>query len=472
MSLIKKNFLFNILLNVTNLLFPIISFPYVARVLGAEGLGEVQFIVNFTQYFIVFAALGIPIYGIREIAKNKDNYRKVFSELLTINFFAVLGFYILYMLIILFMPFADTNRELYIYGGLAILFSFSNVDWFYSGLERFKTIALRSLIVKLICLFMLFFLVQDNKDTKGYLLVCIFASVLNNIWNIVHCFHVFKFSFVKYSELKRHIRILFLIFFSVISTTIYNLIDVFFLGVFDTYRAVGLYSAASKIPKLFIPVLTSLGTVLVPSLSAHFSVQNKSDVTKLIGLSFRVVILLGVPITFGTFILSDQIISIFSGADFLEASHTLKLLCPLILLYGISNIYAVQILTPSANDRMVTISVSLGLFISILMNIVLINLFSFDGAAMATLITEFSVLLLFVFFSRQVLKVQFPFGILIKTCLACTLFVPIVFFLQGIFSNDMVIVLSAVFTCFITYFLIQYFVFRNEILHKYIAGKL
>jgi O-antigen/teichoic acid export membrane protein len=464
MGTIKKNFIFNIILNFTNLLFPIITFPYVSRIIGPEGVGKVQFIINFTQYFVVFAALGIPIYGIREIAKCKSDYRRVFSELLTINLVTSLFFLILYFCIILTADFAKGDLDLYIYGGLIVLLSFSNVDWLFSGLEKFKLIAIRSLIVKVICFIILFLCVKEREDVLGYLIVCILASALNNLWNMIYSFRKVNFSLVRIENLRKHLSPLIIIFFSVLSTTIYNLIDVFFIGILDTYRSVGLYSAASKIPKLFIPVLTSLGAVLVPSLSSHFNEKKHSEIKNLIDLSFKAVILLGVPITVGVFVLSDEIMVLFSGNDFLDASLTLKMLSPLVFAYGISNILAVQILTPSANDRRVTFSVLVGLLISLISNYILINNFSYNGAAMAGLLTEFTVLLLFYYFSNKVIKIIFPFLSFLKALGVSLLFFPIVNVVKSLTDSNILVVFLSVSSCSIVYLVLQHFVLKNELI--------
>jgi len=170
----KKNYLYNLLQSLVNILFPIISFPYASRVLGPVGIGKVQFAFSFAQYFALFAALGIPIYGIIEIAKVKGDAKKlsaIFSELTIIYFITSLLFSALYFLVVLIFPYFTPERNFYFSAALIILFGFSAIDWVYSGLEEFKGIALRSIVIKVVSLLSLFLFVKDAGDYKNYLLI-------------------------------------------------------------------------------------------------------------------------------------------------------------------------------------------------------------------------------------------------------------------------------------------------------------
>src|ERR1700730_1053490 len=178
----KKNYLFNLLLSVANILFPIISFPYVSKILGPTGVGKVQFITTFASYFALVAALGIPIYGVREIAKYKsspEKLSKIFSELVIINFITSLFLSVIYIAIILFLPYFNGDKNLYLWAITLVILGFSSIDWFYAGMEEFKTVAVRSVLVRMISLVLMFLLIRKETDYYMYLMILIFIILAN-----------------------------------------------------------------------------------------------------------------------------------------------------------------------------------------------------------------------------------------------------------------------------------------------------
>jgi len=184
----KKNYLFNLLLSVSNILFPILSFPYVSRIIGPTGIGKVQFVTTFAQYFSLIAALGIPIYGVREIAKSKHDKNKlslVFSELTSIYLLTSLVLSAIYLALVFLFPFFKADRTLYLLSVMLVISGFSSIDWFYEGLEEFKTVALRSVVVRMISLALMFLLIRTSGDYFYYLLIIIFTTIANNAVNLL-----------------------------------------------------------------------------------------------------------------------------------------------------------------------------------------------------------------------------------------------------------------------------------------------
>ncbi|HCN82743.1 MAG TPA: flippase, partial [Sphingobacteriaceae bacterium] len=174
----SRNYFYNVLISLTNILFPIITFPYASHVLGPVGIGKVQFVISFAQYFALFAALGIPLYGITETARskgNKDGLSKVFSELVFLHTLVGIAFSVIYFSIILLHPFFKPDIHLYIASGLIILLGFTSVDWFYSGIERYRLIAFRSVFIKTIAVIFLFVFVKSAGDYFNYLLILLFS---------------------------------------------------------------------------------------------------------------------------------------------------------------------------------------------------------------------------------------------------------------------------------------------------------
>ncbi|MCW3087837.1 MAG: O-unit flippase, partial [Sediminibacterium sp.] len=223
----KKNYFYNLLLSIANILFPILSFPYASRMLGPVGIGKVQLASSFAQYFALFAALGIPIYGMQEVARfrhNKTQLNKVFSELVITNFITSIVMTLLYGVVIFAFPYFGSNIELYLYAGLIILLGFSSIDWFYTGMEQFKPIALRSVFIKFVALLLLFFCVKTETDYKWYLLITVF-SILGN--NTISFFMIPGKVRIVFSglALKRHLKPLFFILSTTIAASMYTILD-------------------------------------------------------------------------------------------------------------------------------------------------------------------------------------------------------------------------------------------------------
>ncbi|MBD1392324.1 flippase [Mucilaginibacter glaciei] len=468
MSEIKKNFLFNLLLTLSNIIFPIITFPYVSRILGPAGVGKIQFITTFVQYFVLIAALGIPIYGIREIAKLKgdeEGIKKTFSELLFLNLLTSFILFFVYSIIIFTVPSLYIDLKFYAVAVIILLLSFSNVDWLFSGLEKFKFIAIRSIIVKFVSLLLLIFFVKQKSDVVIYLWTIVIASVSNNILNIYSARKMFKFNYATFKGIKDHLKPLFYIFSTVAGITVYAMLDTIILGFLTNYTYVGYYTAASRINKLTLPVLTSLGTVLVPQISEAIKNDNLTQVKKLAVYSFNFVLLLGIPMTVGLIVLAPELIVIFSGIEFKPAILAMQIFAPVVLIIALSNVWAIQILTPAGKDKQVTISVTVGLIVSLILNFSLIPYFGYLGAAAANVLAELCVMVCFAYFASKVLLVGLNYKLIIQTLFVSVLFFPIIILLRMLFRNSNFLVCGVgVVTCGALFLVCQLYIFKNELL--------
>ena len=466
MSIIKKNFLYNLLLTVSTIIFPIITFPYASRVLGPIGIGKVQFVTSFAQYFVLISALGIPVYGIREVAKRRNDLlmlKKFFTEMIFLNVVTGVIFTLIYLAVIFSVPNLSKDKDFYLIALMLITFNFSNIDWFFSGLERFKFIAVRSLVIKFLSVVLLFFIVKEQSDDVNFLWLTIGVTLANNFWNIWTARSYFHPGSLSYLDLKIHLRPLFYIFSTVAAFSIYGFLDTIILGFLGNYEDVGYYTAASKINKITIPILISLGTVLIPRISQAFKNNDLDLVKYLAKQSFDFVILLGVPLVFGLIVLAPELIIIFSGKNFAPATLTMQIFAPVILIMGLNNVWAIQILTPAGKDKLVTKAVVIGVIVSLLSNVLLIKYFSFNGAAFANVLAEFTVMCGFIYFANTLYKQKFDFNLLFKTIAISLSFIPILILIRRYFSqNNIVVCALGVFFCGIIYILSQIFIVKNE----------
>lgn len=421
MSSIKRNFVLNSLLSVSRVIFPLISFPYSSRVLGPDSIGAVNFVDSYTQYFCILAALGIPIYGIRQVAKLRDNpieLQSVTSELIVINFISTLCWSFAYYLIAWWSGKLFELPGLHILGSIFLLLYTFPVEWFFQGTENFGYITVRSLLLNVLSLGLLFIFVKTDKDVLWYYGITVVIFAMNGCINLIKLTKSVKLT-LKNLEYRKHFRPLFFLFSSQIAINIYVLLDKVILGYLTENKYVGYYSTASKLTKILLTFIGALAIVMVPQMSKAF---DSNDMTKARGLfrnSCEFVVTISIPIIFGLFCLSDDLISLISGAKFAPAANSMRILAPIILLIGLNNIFGMQVLIPKGRERLLFISVTIGMFVSVGLNFALIPLLMHNGAALATLMTELAVAVVTGYYALRELNERMDWLMIVKTILAC-----------------------------------------------------
>ncbi len=473
---IKKNLFYNIILSVSNILFPIISFPYAAKILGPEGTGVTNFVLSFSQYFTFFAALGIPIYGGREIAKVRDDLKarsNLFWELNIIRMVTSFIVMIPYMILIFTIGKLETNLVMFLWGGIYILINVTSIEWFFSGLEDFKYITVRSVLVKLLSLIVLFVFVRKPSDVLIYFLINLFALLLNGFFNIKYASKYIKWRSFDFSSFtfRHHFKPLIYIFWGSFAINVYVYLDTIILGFMSTNKAVGLYSASTKISKISLTIITALGAVLVPRLSYAVAKNNKKEIDRLLSHSFNFVFTIGVPIALGTFIMASEIITLFSGKQFAEAVTSLQIMSPIVLIIGLANIFSVQILTPLAKDKYVMYGAIVGAILSILLNFILIPFYNQNGAAITYVAAELIVTLVVYKYSSAFLEFHIDLSLFVYPLLISLGFVPILWFARILFpGNSLYIIVFTVLISCIFYVSLQLWVFKNRIISELVSS--
>jgi O-antigen/teichoic acid export membrane protein len=468
---LKKKYFYNLSLSIVNILFPIFSFPYASHILGPIGIGKVQFIISFAQYFALLAALGIPIYGIKEIASHRDNPRnlaKTFTELTSIYFITSIIFFLLYVAIILIHPFFSTDKLLFFGSGMLILLSFSYTDWFYMGIEEFKAIAIRSVFIKIISLILLYTLVKSKNDFAIYLLITIFSILGNQILSFIL---VFKKTSFHFSELNfsRHIRPILYIYSASIAASMYTVLDTVLLGFLSNDKAVGLYTAAIKLVKITLPFVTSMGVILIPSISNNLANNKVEDAKSLIQKSFIFLILLSIPVTVGLAQLAPEFIYIFSGNQFLSGTTSMRILSLLPILIGLGHLFSFQILIPLGKNKEIFYPMLAGLVSCLLLNFLLVPSLQEKGAAIATVITETIVTISYFYFIRKSFSVQFNVKLILQSLFGASLFVPTILLIRRVCTLPIQTMIISIIICACLYLMIHIFLFKNRFIINFLT---
>lgn len=462
------NILFNVLLTLSQVAFPIITFPYLSRVLLPEGLGAINFIDNILQYLLFIAALGIPVYGMREISKYKNNpkiLKEIFSELLTISIISSLIISILYFIVLLIVVPAIAYKGLYYYGCLIIFINVFTIDWLYQGLELFPYITTRNIAVKSIIVLLTFILVKSKENLNVYYILLFSSYLFNGLINILYAYKKLgiypTLVDIRLKNLKKHIKPILLIFSANLAISIFLYLDSFILGIMKGYTAVGYYTTATKIVKLPAIAIQAIIMVFVPKISFAYKNGNLQEVNKLIQRSFDFVSLLSIPAAIGLFCYADVAIHLFSGDKYKECVLLLRTMSPIIIFLSLTNIFIWGILTPMGKEKYFLVTVGIAMIVSLIINIILIPFISYKGSAVATLVTEFSVMLLSYIYSKKTYSINLSFITFKRSIFASLAFFPIYYFTMLYFPDNLPVVVGSIFLCIFLYLFIYMFLFKS-----------
>ncbi len=426
---------------VTQVLYPLVVFPYASRILLADYIGQVDFFNSIIQYIILFSSLGIPLYAVRESARVRNDAKelsKVSLEIVILHTFLTLFGYLIVFILCFSVDKIAADLPLFLLLSLNIIFNAIGCNWLFQGVEDFKYITLRGLLVKAICVVFLFVCVHSREDLIWYALLTVIGTVGGNVFNLWRMRLYVKPYWHKWNDLniKRHIKPILKIFALNLIISIYVNLDLVMLGFLKDDSAVGYYTAAHKIEKILLTVVTSLGAVMLPRLSNLIAEGNKDEFDRLSQKSVDFIIFLSFPIFLGLIVVSEPLIHLFCGDSYEPAITTLKFLSPVILIIGLSNLIGIQVLYPQGKENLVIISTAVGAVVNFGINWFLIPVYGSDGAAFATLIAELCVTITQIIIGAKYL----PFKIINKQNVLVVFSAMIMFvgcyYLLGFFDND------------------------------------
>lgn len=403
---VKYNFIMNAILTVAGIIFPLITFPYISRVLLVEGSGKVAFATSVVTYFTMFASLGIPTYGVRACAivrDNKEKLSKTVQELLIISGGTTLLTYIVFGISLFVIPEFAQERTLLLIVGIGIGLNTIGVQWLYNALEQYSYITTCSILFKVIGMILMFLLVKESSDYQIYGGVYVIASFGSYVLNFICLRKFVTFQKTGTYQFKQHLKHIMVFFAMSAGASIYLNLDVVMLRFLQSNEAVGYYNAGIKVKTVLVTCVTSLGTVLLPRLSYYIETADKKAFQLMVGKAFRFVFVAASAVTVYFSIFARESILLLSGEAFLPAVGPMMILMPTVLLIGLSNVTGIQILTPNGREREVMYSIWGGAILDFVLNLIVIPKFSANGAALSTLLAEGMVLLLQCWFLRDVL---------------------------------------------------------------------
>ena len=445
---------------VLNLLFPLLTFPYICRILGPENQGKVTYITSIIAIFTMLAQLGIPTYGLRECSKKNNNKQSILqfitevsllqfitASVCTLAFFGYFYFFEKkdFILFAIFSPQIFLNTFVY--------------DYYYTATENQEFITKRFVIIRIVEVIALFLFVKGKKALYIYSGLLTIGLLLNLIANIFGLRELFKYKLNKL-EIKKHLKPIVVIFLATVSVTLYCNFDNIMVGKMVDKESVGYYGVANRLVRIIITIAVATSSVIFPRLQQALQNKDWDSYGKYSRDYICYTLIFAIPATVGLVVLSKGIILITAGDKFIPAIFSLQLLSPILIIVPIANFFGGMILIVNNKELYYTLSVTIAAAINILANYFLISLFKQNGAIIGTLIAEFVGLCLEIYFSRKDIR-----GI--KICLRNILHYIIAAFVMGflltffknIYSINNIIIETIIFFAMgvLIYCLILYF---------------
>lgn len=462
-----KNSIYNILYKVITALYPLIAVTYVSHILLSDKMGMVSYAQNIVSYFAVFAALGIPTYGIREIAikaEDRGGRSQIFWELFTINFISTTISLVAYGILILSVDKFIENLLLYEIAGLQILFNYINVDWFYQGMEEYKYISIRSIIVKIIAIISLPLAIRSQDDYLWYAVIYSLAIGGNNVFNI---FRIKKYICKpkKKIHIIKHLKSIGILLMVSVAVEIYAMIDTTMLGIFCDDRTVGCYSNAMKLIRMVNTMAAAIGAVLFPRLSVIFSNSDRKQFNELVNKGLKIMLVIAFPASVGMIMCSSSIVRVFFGDSFIAAIPILKILALMIPVVVCNTLMGGQVLVTTKQENKYVITVVIASVVNVILNAIFIPKFGAVSAAIASLISEVIDIVLYWWFSRKFVNIKISIHFILSIFTPLLLYViiskkVITLLPLGTFTS----LITNIVVCIVLYFFIGYFMHNESII--------
>lgn len=387
-SSIKKNYILNLSFQILTLITPIVTTPYLARVLGPDGIGTYSYIESISSYFVLFATLGLTTFGQREIAYVQDDRNKrsiMFCEAVIIEIIASIMSLIAYI----FFSLSQANWQFYLVLAFNILSVAVNISWFFQGMEEFGKIVFINTLFKVINIICIFTLIRSKDDLLCYFFVNSFFLFLNNLSYWLSIKKFIDIPSVNQIRPSRHLKTIFSLFIPTIAIQVYTVLDKTMLGIITNNPFEnGYYEQALRISRIVLTIVTALGTVMIPRISYHYERGELKQVKNYMYRGYKFVWLLSIPLCLGLIVVSNNFVPWFFGNGYDKVAPLMGILSFLIIAIGINNVTGMQYLIPTKRQNTFTLTVIYGAITNFILNLLLIPCLKSYGAAIASVMAE------------------------------------------------------------------------------------
>jgi len=464
MASIKRNFIYSSILTSANYIFPLIVYPYVSRILGVTRIGACNFVDSIIQYFILLSMFGITSIGVREIAKAKNNktrLNEVYNNIFWTNaLFTIISVALLVVVIFSVQDLYEYRKLLYI-GILKVVSNFFLIDWLFRGLEEFKYITIRTLLVKCLYVISIFLFIKEESDYTTYYLLTVLMITVNSILNHRYSRNFVHISFrnIKYTTYIYPIIIMGL--YSVM-TSMYTTFNTAYLGFVAGDKEVGYYTTAHTLYGALLALFGAFTNVMLPRMSSLVSEGNLERFKHLLGKSSNILFSYSIPFVLLFIVYAPEIIYIYAGKGFEGAILPMQISMPLMIIIGYEQIIITQGLLPLDKNKSVLTNAIIGAFVGVILSFIIVGKLKSIGSTLVWTASELCVLFSASFFIRKHLGYKFPFNLLLKELMSYVPLVLILFYIHNIFNSPIInILLGGISTVMYT-FIVQMFIFRQK----------
>lgn len=432
---VKKNFMYQMVYEILILILPFITSPYIARTIGAEGLGIYSYSYSVANYFVLFSMLGLKNYGNRKIAQNRDDRKTLndtFSNLVVLHICVSLLVSFVYIDYIVFIA---ENKIYALIQLLVVISSLFDISWFYFGIEKFKMIVTRNIIVKIVNIACVFIFVKRSEDLWIYCLIMALGMLISQVLLWIPLRNYVSFVKPKWKKIKEHIKPLLILFIPAIAISVYKYMDKIMIGSLSSKSQLGFYENAEKVVSIPLTIIASFGTVMLPKMSNLVSGGFKKETDRYISLSMKYVMCLAFALSFGLIGVGKVFAPIFWGKEFLLSGDIIMGLAITVPFVSFANVIRTQYLIPTEKDKEYLSSVIGGAIINFIINLMLIPSLGSIGATIGTIFAEISVCCIQVFVVRR----DLPIWEYIKNSISFLIFGILMFgivYITGILLGD------------------------------------
>lgn len=391
---LTKNFILNVLLRVASILFPLISFPYVSRVLQPAGIGKVSFAMSVANYFLILAQLGIPTYGIHACAKVRDDKEKlsrIVQELFLLSMLTTVLAYIALAVTVALVPQFYEAKGLIAIMSVSILLKTLGMEWLYRALEQYEYITTRAMFAQLIAIAAMFLLIKGKGDYAVYGAVMVFAGQASCLFNFFHARKFIHIQPVGNYRFRCHIKGVMVLFAMTCVVMIYTNLDTVMLGILCSDAEVGYYNVAVNVKTVLANTIATVGTVLLPRTSWYYEKGMIEPFYHTSKKAIHAIIIMAVPLALYFMVFASECVEVLSGKGFADAVVPMQIIMPALFAIGVTNIIGIQILVPMGKEKYTLYSVVAGAAADLILNALFIPKYGASGAAFGTLAAEFIV---------------------------------------------------------------------------------
>ncbi|MCU6600461.1 oligosaccharide flippase family protein [Peribacillus frigoritolerans] len=390
MNKLLSNYLYNVIYQFLIIALPLITIPYISRVLNPEGIGISSYSTSIIQVFSFFSLMGIQLYGSRQVAskkhEGKEELSKEFWSIYLVQLVSSITITLIYLFFVVYS--IDNYKTIFLIQTFALIGTLLDISWFFIGLEELKKVILRNTVIKITSISLIFIFVKEPQDVTLYILINVLANVLGQGIMWIQIQKYISYILVVNKEIFVHLKQIFLLFLPLFFVQVYSIYNKVILGAITTSTQVGFYDQAVKIVQVALTIVTSIGIVMLPRISSEYVKGNFENIKKYTHITLRFVLFTTVPMCVGLIAVSSKLIPWFLGPGYSKVVIIIIIISPIVIFIGCANVFAMQILIPTKQQGKYTISVAIAAIISIIINFCLVSSYGSIATAIALLIAE------------------------------------------------------------------------------------